>query len=140
MDAGAPRVVPAVHAPRTTKKPVAPGAKIAAFDASYTGVELFVSLGGNLVWETGAVTGAKIHSNSWGGSTLCEVTELEILYDAYMYEVSHTTLEYAKHLPQVRSLRSGGGRPTGLLNRIPGWAHQRGRSTAGWQPELFDSS
>lgn len=75
-----------------------------------------------------------------GGSTLCEVTELEILYDAYMYEVSHTTLEYAKHLPQVRSLRSGGGRPTGLLNRIPGWAHQRGRSTAGWQPELFDSS
>ena len=87
MDAGAPRVVPAVHAPRTTKKPVAPGAKIAAFDASYTGVELFVSLGGNLVWETGAVTGAKIHSNSWGGDNECALTSLDILYDDFMYKV-----------------------------------------------------
>ena len=67
---------------------VAPGAKIALFDSSYTGSENWAIFGGNLVWEAAEGTGAKVHSNSWGGPSFCQVTEYEILYDTFMYEVS----------------------------------------------------
>eukprot|EP00752_Nemacystus_decipiens_P005062 g4596.t1 len=74
---------------------VAPAARVAAFDASYTGSELFVGYGGNLVWESSAGTGAKIHSNSWGGATDCEVTELDLLYDSFMFENPEHLLIFA---------------------------------------------
>ena len=68
---------------------VAPGAQIAMFDASYTGLgEVYAVFAGNHVWESAVDTGAKIHSNSYGGETFCEVTEDEILHDTFMYEVS----------------------------------------------------
>lgn len=65
----------------------APGAQIAMFDASYSAFDLFPELAGNLLWESAMNTGAKIHSNSWGEPTFCELTELEYLYDTFMYEV-----------------------------------------------------
>ena len=66
---------------------VAPGAQIAVFDASYTGVEMYAHYGGNLVWEAARDTGAKIHSNSYGYETFCQLTEAEFLYDTFVYEV-----------------------------------------------------
>lgn len=65
---------------------VAPGARISMFDASYTNIP-FANFAGNLVWESAMNTGAKIHSNSWGITTFCQETELEFLYDTFMYEV-----------------------------------------------------
>ena len=67
---------------------VAPAAKIAVFDASYTDEENWASFAGNLVWESTLDTGAKIHSNSWAGDTFCQVEEREIMYDTFVYEVS----------------------------------------------------
>ena len=71
---------------------VAPGAQIAVFDASYTadGGFFVAEFGGNLVWESAIGTGAKIHSNSWGFHTFCQLTENDFLYDTFMYEVSHS--------------------------------------------------
>lgn len=66
---------------------IAPGAKLSVFDTSYTGIDNLISLAGNLVWESAKATGARIHSNSWGAATLCQLTEEEYLYDTFMYEV-----------------------------------------------------
>ncbi|CAM9966840.1 unnamed protein product [Scytosiphon promiscuus] len=65
---------------------VAPGAKIAVFDVSYTGEDVGSEYAGNLVWESAVATGAKIHSNSWSADTFCEFTEIDLMYDTYMYE------------------------------------------------------
>lgn len=66
---------------------IAPGAQISVFDVMYGETDVFAHLGGNLVWESAMGTGAKIHSNSWGAFTSCELTETEFLYDTFMYEV-----------------------------------------------------
>ena len=68
---------------------VAPGANISVFDSSYTADDMYVHLAGNLVWESAMGTGAKIHSNSWGSGSSCRVTEDDLLYDSFMYEVSN---------------------------------------------------
>lgn len=69
---------------------VAPGAQISVFDAAYTAFELYPEMAGNLLWESAMETGAKIHSNPWGAITFCEPTEIEYLYDSFMYEVRHS--------------------------------------------------
>ncbi|CAN0345646.1 unnamed protein product [Pylaiella littoralis] len=74
---------------------MAPGAQIAMFDASYTGFDAYVEYAGNYVWESAVETGAKIHSNSWGFATFCELTEFEYLYDTYMYENPETLLIFS---------------------------------------------
>ncbi|CAN0079431.1 unnamed protein product, partial [Hapterophycus canaliculatus] len=66
---------------------VAPGAKVSVFDNSYTDDDVYGYLAGNLVWDSAKETGAKIHSNSWEAITFCQITELELMYDTYMYEV-----------------------------------------------------
>ncbi|CAM9625709.1 unnamed protein product, partial [Ectocarpus fasciculatus] len=65
---------------------VAPGAQISVFDVSYTGDEVFAPFAGNLLWYSAMETGAKIHTNSWGAATLCQLREEEYLYDSFMYE------------------------------------------------------
>ncbi|CAM9167076.1 unnamed protein product [Ectocarpus fasciculatus] len=74
---------------------VAPGAQISVFDASYTGTEIFASFAGNILWYSAMETGAKVHTNSWGSSTLCELTEDEYLYDTFMYENPEHLLIFA---------------------------------------------
>ncbi|CAN0288527.1 unnamed protein product [Scytosiphon promiscuus] len=66
---------------------VAPGAKISMFDYSYTGSDGYVILAGNLVWESAMGAGAKLHSNSWGYTTLCQASELDLLFDVFMHKV-----------------------------------------------------
>ncbi|CAB1102948.1 unnamed protein product [Ectocarpus sp. CCAP 1310/34] len=65
---------------------VAPGAQISVFDFSYVGTEVYASWAGNDLWYSAMETGAKIHTNSWGGATLCQLTEKEYMYDTFMYE------------------------------------------------------
>ncbi|CAN0370803.1 unnamed protein product, partial [Scytosiphon promiscuus] len=74
---------------------VAPGAQIAVFDPAYSQYEWFVELGGNLVWYSAMETGAKIHSNSWGAETFCQLTEAELMYDAFMYENPENLIIFA---------------------------------------------
>ncbi|CAM9449287.1 unnamed protein product, partial [Hapterophycus canaliculatus] len=74
---------------------VAPGAQISLFDPSYTGEDSFIELAGNLVWESAMETGARIHSNSWGYETFCEPTEMDLLYDTFMYENPEHLLIFA---------------------------------------------
>lgn len=75
---------------------VAPGAQISVFDGSYTGFDGYMELAGNLVWLSAVDTGATVHSNSWGAGTLCQVTEDDILYDTFMYEVRHIALAWTE--------------------------------------------
>ncbi|CAM9997613.1 unnamed protein product, partial [Sphacelaria rigidula] len=67
---------------------VAPGAKLAIFDVAYFNSlgTLLPDLAGNYLWEAALDTGAKIHSNSWGGGPTCEYDVLDYLYDLFMYE------------------------------------------------------
>ncbi|CAM9894313.1 unnamed protein product [Scytosiphon promiscuus] len=74
---------------------VAPGAQISVFDMSYTNDDGYAHVAGNLVWDSASETGAKIHSNSWESITYCQLTELEILYDTYMYENPEHLLVFA---------------------------------------------
>lgn len=70
---------------------VAPGAKIAMFDASFEGFAfIYPEITGNLLWSATDGTGAKIHSNSWGYPTRCQLSELEFVYETFMYEVNGT--------------------------------------------------
>ncbi|CAM9331359.1 unnamed protein product [Scytosiphon promiscuus] len=74
---------------------VAPGAQIAVFDPVYASNQWFVELGGNLIWYSAMETGAKIHSNSWGAETFCQLTEAELMNDAFMYENSESLIIFA---------------------------------------------
>lgn len=71
---------------------VAPGAQIAIFDAGYFAgdffLDLFIFLAGNFLWNSTEGTGTRIHSNSWGAITNCELTEFEYLFETYMLEVN----------------------------------------------------
>lgn len=66
---------------------VAHGAKLSIFDVGYND-GIIPEIAGNFLWNSTFGTGTKIHSNSWGGETFCELTEFEYLYDTFMYEVS----------------------------------------------------
>ncbi|CAM9477974.1 unnamed protein product [Choristocarpus tenellus] len=65
---------------------MAPGAKIAIFDVSGDGDSIFSSFLGNGLWEAAGNTGAKIHTNSWGGDAGCQLDDESIVYDNYLYE------------------------------------------------------
>lgn len=66
---------------------IAPGAKLAIFDASFTGDFLQADLAGNTLWSVTLGTGAMVHTNSWGADSSCTVDEKTILYDTFMYQV-----------------------------------------------------
>lgn len=72
----------------TENSGIAPGAKVAIFDVSYTGDGFFPTVAGNVLWDVANGTEAKIHSNSWGTLTNCVISESAFLYDTFMYEVS----------------------------------------------------
>ncbi|CAM9895106.1 unnamed protein product [Pylaiella littoralis] len=74
---------------------MAPGAKIAVFDAAYGDFTLLPDLAGNGLWESAKDTGCKIHSSSWGTSSFCEQTDSEFLYDTYMYQNPESLLIFA---------------------------------------------
>ncbi|CAN0059252.1 unnamed protein product [Scytosiphon promiscuus] len=83
---------------------VAPGAKLAVFDpfyradwsdSIYGSDDWFVELAGNSIWYSSLETGAKIHSNSWGSETFCQLTEGELLYDTFMYENPENLIIFA---------------------------------------------
>lgn len=66
---------------------MAQGAKLAVFDVFFGEVNL-APLAGNGVWDPCIEAGCKLHSNSWGSDTGCEIESLDTLYDLFMYEVS----------------------------------------------------
>ena len=66
---------------------MAQGAKLAIFDMFYGEVGLG-SFAGNGVWEACLEAGCKVHSNSYGADLLCEMSELDLEYDDFMYNVS----------------------------------------------------
>lgn len=66
---------------------MAQGAKLAIFDMFYDNFGLG-SLTGNGMWEVCAEAGCKVHSNSWGMDVLCNMGQLDVYYDDYMYNVS----------------------------------------------------
>ena len=69
---------------------VAPGAQIAVFDVGSDDEEFIWAFfaGGNGLWDAAEDTGSKVHSNSWGTSTLdCETDTFSTEYDRYMHEV-----------------------------------------------------
>lgn len=66
---------------------VAQGAKLAIFDIFY-GEDDFGDFAGNGLWEVCLDAGCKVHSNSWGGDSLCSLGPSDLLYDSFMYNVS----------------------------------------------------
>lgn len=66
---------------------IAPEAQIAFFDVSFTGSDFNIEVASNFLWDSTFGTGAMIHSNSWGASTRCQATDIEFMYDTFMYEV-----------------------------------------------------
>lgn len=67
---------------------MAQGAKLAIFDSSVDGLHVWGSLAGNGLWASTDGTGCLLHSNSWGGDTLCSMDDESVSYDGYMYQVS----------------------------------------------------
>ncbi len=65
---------------------MAQGAKLAIFDVFYGNYGLVEHIGNGL-WEPCVEAGCKLHSNSWGADEGCETTPMDLLYDAFMYEV-----------------------------------------------------
>lgn len=68
---------------------MARGAKLAIFDTSLDGNIIWGSLAGTGVWGATDGTGCLLHSNSWGGDSLCTVDSLSLENDEYMWEVGH---------------------------------------------------
>ena len=67
---------------------MAQGAKLAIFDMFVDDLAGLGSYAGNGVWEACLEAGCKVHSNSYGGDYLCEMSELDVEYDDFMYNVS----------------------------------------------------
>ncbi|CAM9317023.1 unnamed protein product [Discosporangium mesarthrocarpum] len=65
---------------------VATGAQLAIFDVSSDGDTIDAHVVGNGLWEAAEPTGAKVHSNSWGGDPNCEVDDQAVDIDEYLYE------------------------------------------------------
>lgn len=66
---------------------IAQGAKLAIFDIFF-GNYSYGDFAGNGLWEVCLEAGCKVHSNSYGADTRCELTAVDILYDDFMYKVS----------------------------------------------------
>lgn len=79
---------------------MAQGAKLAIFDIFYDDFGLG-SLAGNGVWEACLEAGCKIHSNSYGGDNLCEMSETDVYYDDFMYNVSALWLIMLFSTPKI---------------------------------------
>lgn len=69
---------------------MAQGAKLAVMDIFFENWS-YGDLIGSGLYEASAPTGARIHSNSWGVDSRCEVDLLNIAYDEFMYEVGVRT-------------------------------------------------
>ncbi|CAM9309050.1 unnamed protein product [Choristocarpus tenellus] len=69
---------------------MAPGAKLAVFDASHNGLFIYADPRNGL-WEAANNTRAKIHTNSWGYDSLCQM----IHNDKYLYENPDSLLLFA---------------------------------------------
>ena len=65
---------------------MAQGAKLAIFDIFF-GDYSFGDLAGNGLWEACKDAGCRIHSNSYGVDSRCKLGPVDLLYDAFMYEV-----------------------------------------------------
>lgn len=65
---------------------MAQGAKLSIFDVFF-GDYALTDVVGNGLWEPCMEAGCKIHSNSLGGDTFCQVTSTDLAYDEFMYEV-----------------------------------------------------
>ena len=67
---------------------MAQGAKLAIFDMVVNDVAGLGSYAGNGVWEACLEAGCKVHSNSYSADLICEMGELDVEYDDFMYNVS----------------------------------------------------
>lgn len=84
----------------TSNGGMAQGAKLAIFDIFHMEGGYAFSAGTGL-WEASEGTGAMVHSSSWGGDTLCQVTPFDTLYDDYMYNVRLLLLLLLLVLPKT---------------------------------------
>lgn len=66
---------------------MAQGAKLAVFDMFF-GDYSYGDLAGNGLWEACMDAGCKLHSNSYGVDSRCELSSLDLMYDDFMYKVS----------------------------------------------------
>lgn len=92
-----------VSATLTENGGIAQGAKLAIFDVAVHDNRVLASLAGNGLWEATDQTGCMLHSNSWGGDTLCVTTREQVVYDDYMYQVCillHSHVDRVCLLPQ----------------------------------------
>lgn len=67
---------------------IARGAKLSIFDVLDNASGIGIDLAANGMWEPAMEAGSKLHSNSWGSMTHCDLTPLDILFDDFMYNVS----------------------------------------------------
>ena len=65
---------------------MAQGAKLSIFDMFF-GDYSYADLAGNGVWESCMDAGCKLHSNSYGVDSRCELSALDLMYDDFMYKV-----------------------------------------------------
>lgn len=65
---------------------MAQGAKLAVIDMFF-GHFSYGDLAGNGLWEACLGAGCKIHSNSYGIDSRCELSAMDLMYDEFMYEV-----------------------------------------------------
>lgn len=65
---------------------MAQGAKLAIFDIYY-GPYVLSDYPGNDLWEACLDAGCKVHSNSFGGDSMCTPSAMELEYDSFMYQV-----------------------------------------------------
>lgn len=73
---------------------MAQGAQIAVMDIFPSGSFGYGDLAGVGMFEASFPTGAKIHSNSWGGDLRCKIEPLSLAYDEFMVQVRG----HSKHL------------------------------------------
>ncbi|CAM9868950.1 unnamed protein product, partial [Ascophyllum nodosum] len=74
---------------------MAQGAKLAIFDMFVDDVASLGDYAGNGVWEACLEAGCKVHSNSYGGDYLCEMSELDAEYDDFMYNNPENLLVFS---------------------------------------------
>lgn len=66
---------------------MAQGAKLAIMDIFF-GKYSYGDFAGNGLWESCLGAGCKVHSNSYGMDSRCELSSMELMYDDFMYQVS----------------------------------------------------
>ena len=80
---------------------MAQGAKFAIFDV-FVGVYGYSHLAGNGMWVACLEAECKVHSNSYGGDTLCEMSETAVSHDDFMYNVRGLLLKRSLQLEKNR--------------------------------------